>query len=609
MKFNSIVLTFSLLCLLAVFSNELPAQTTTSGALTGVVTDASKAVVPAANVEIRDAAKGTVQTAKTDREGVYRFFFLPPGRYALTVFHDGFQKDSRTVEVLLGPPVSVNVTLEIMKGNTTVKVSGEAPLLNTENGDISTTMNQQQISELPNPGNDITYIAQTAPGAIMKTEGAFGNFSILGMPSTSNLFTLNGMYDTDSNLNLSGAMNMTLGQNQIQEASVVSNGYSGQFGGAAGTNINYITKSGGNSFHGNAVYYWNGRVLNANDWFNNALGTPRPFTNANQWAGSVSGPIRKDKLFFFFNTEGMRVFLPVPAQVVLPSAQFEEATIANIDSIFGPSSASDAFYKQMFSLYKSTPGANVATPGSFSDPLGCNGFVGPNGLGTTAPCAVHFQKTIGQPTYESIISGRVDWNFRSNDRVFVLLQYDHGRQGTYTDAISPLFNVTSNQLIWQGQINETHIFGPTAANQFLVAAWNFQATWSVANPAKTFSAFPTALNWVSAGNAFSSLGGDDSVPYPSPSYYSSTQYQVTDDFVESQGKHRLGFGANFVRTYTVNSLYTQNAVGTLAPQTLQAFYSGGVDPSSPKIDFLNRTFPVRASSQCTAMPVGFTRRT
>jgi len=104
MKFNSIVLTFSLLCLLAVFSNELPAQTTTSGALTGVVTDASKAVVPAANVEIRDAAKGTVQTAKTDREGVYRFFFLPPGRYALTVFHDGFQKDSRTVEVLLGPP-------------------------------------------------------------------------------------------------------------------------------------------------------------------------------------------------------------------------------------------------------------------------------------------------------------------------------------------------------------------------------------------------------------------------------------------------------------------------------------------------------------------------
>jgi outer membrane receptor for ferrienterochelin and colicin len=117
-------------------------------------------------------------------------------------------------------------------------------------------MNQRQISEVPNPGNDLTYIAQTAPGAIMNTEGYFGgNFSISGMPGTSNLFTINGMSfnDTSTNVNASGATNLTLGQNQIQEATIVSNGYSGQFGGAAGANINYITKSGGNNFHGNAV--------------------------------------------------------------------------------------------------------------------------------------------------------------------------------------------------------------------------------------------------------------------------------------------------------------------------------------------------------------------
>jgi hypothetical protein len=605
-KFNAVLPTFSLLFLLVVFSNELPAQTTTSWGLTGVVTDPSKAVTPDAYVEIKDNSKGTTQATTTDREGVYRFFFLAPGRYTLTVTHDGFQKVSRTVEVLLGPPVSVNVTLEIMKGNTTVKVSGEAPLLNTENGDVSTTMSQQQISELPNPGNDITYIAQTVPGAIMKTEGAFGNLSILGMPSTSNLFTMNGMNDTDSGLNVSGAMNMTLGQNQIQEATIVSNGYSGQFAGAAGANINYITKSGGNSFHGNAAYYWNGGAFNANDWFNNALGTPRPSTNANQWAGSLGGPIKKDKLFFFFNTEGIRVFLPVPAQVVLPSAQFEASTIANIDSIFGTSSASDTFYKQMFSLYKGTPGANLAAPGSFSDPLGCNGFVGPNGLGTSEPCAVHFQKTIGQPTNESIVSGRVDWNIRFNDLVFVLVQYDHGRQGTYTDAISPLFNVTSNQPIWQGQLNETHILGPTTANQFLVAAWNGQATWSVANPSKTFSAFPTTLNWGSGGNAFSPLGGVDSA-YPSPSYYSSTLFQITDDFIKSQGKHRFGFGVNFLRTHADYSFYTQNAVGTLAPLSLQAFYFGGVDPSSPHTDFTNlsQSFASETSQRFSKYNLGF----
>jgi hypothetical protein len=342
MKFNAIRLTVPSLFLLAVFSNDLPAQTTTSGALIGVVTDSSNAVVPDAVVELRDANKGAMQAAKTDGDGVFRFFFLAPGRYTLSVSHEGFREQSHEVNVLLGPPGTRNVTLEIAGGSATVKVTDEMPLLQAENGDVSTTMNQQQISEVPNPGNDLTYIAQTAPGAIMKTEGAFGNFSISGMPSTSNLFTLNGMNDTDSGLNVSGAMNMTLGQNQIQEATVVSNGYSGQFGGAAGANINYITKSGDNSFHGNAAYYWNGWVFNANDWFNNALGTPRPATSANQWAGSLGGPIKKDKLFFFFNTEGLRVFLPVPAQVILPSAQFEAATIANIDSIFGPSSASDA---------------------------------------------------------------------------------------------------------------------------------------------------------------------------------------------------------------------------------------------------------------------------
>ena len=612
MKFNAILPAVSSLFLLAAFSNELPAQTTTSGALIGAVTDASKAVVPDAVAEIRDVAKGTVQTAKTDREGVYRFFFLPPGRYTLTLFHEGFQKDTRTVEVLLGPPVSVNVTLEILKGNTTVKVTGETPLLNTENGDVSTTMNQQQISEVPNPGNDLTYIAQTAPGAIMNTEGYFfgnfgGNFSISGMPGTSNLFTINGMNfnDTSTNVNASGATNLTLGQNQVQEATIVSNGYSGQFGGAAGANINYITKSGGNNFHGNAVYYWNGSAFNANNWFNNALGTPRPHVNANQWAGSLGGPIRKDKLFFFINTEGLRFFLPVPAQVVLPSAQFEAATIANIESIFGAGSASDVFYRQMFNLYNGTQGASLATPGSFSDPLGCNGFVGPDGLGTIVPCAIHFQKTIGQPTYESIISGRVDWNIRSNDRTFVLLQYDHGHQGTYTDPISPSFNVASDQPSWQGQLNETHILGPVAANQFLLAGWSGGATFSVGNPSKTLSVFPTTLNWYSAGSAYTTLGGQDNYFLP-PNHFGDTQYQLADDFVKTMGNHRLGVGASFVHIYSVFAQNSQNAIGALAPQSLTAFYFGGVDPYAQHSDFtsLSQSFPSAASQRIAFYSLG-----
>jgi hypothetical protein len=132
-------------------------------------------------------------------------------------------------------------------------------------------------------------------------------------------------------------MNMLLGQNEVLEATIVSNGYSGQFGGAAGASVNYVTKSGGNDFHGNAAYYWNGTAFNANDWIDNATQVSRPFDIAHQWAGSLGGPIKKDKLFFFFDTEGMRALLPSSFQVVLPSGQFESATMANIDSIFGPS--------------------------------------------------------------------------------------------------------------------------------------------------------------------------------------------------------------------------------------------------------------------------------
>ncbi len=232
-----------ILSLLLCSIHDSCAQTTASGGLTGVVNDPSHAVVPNTAVELRDETKGTIQTAKTDGDGVYQFFFLAPGKYTLSVSHAGFREESHDVNVLLGPPGTRNITLEIAGGSATVKVTDEMPLLQAENGDVSTTMNLTQISQVPNPGNDLTYIAQTAPGAIMNTDtiGLFylGNFSVLGMPGTSNLFTINGMNDNNiqKNTNNGGALGMMLGQNEVQEATIVSNGYSAQFGGAAAEEI------------------------------------------------------------------------------------------------------------------------------------------------------------------------------------------------------------------------------------------------------------------------------------------------------------------------------------------------------------------------------------
>jgi hypothetical protein len=565
-------------------SNSLKAQNATSGGLTGVVTDPSEAVVPGAKVELKDNTKGISQTKTTNSDGGYLFSFVAPGNYTVTVTHSGFRTMSQILDVSLGPPSTLNIRLVIAGASATVKVTEEAPLIHAENGDASSTMSSLQVEEVPNPGNDLTYIAQTSPGAIMNTDTQTnGNFSILGMPGTSNLFTLNGMSYTGigTNVNVSGATNMTLGTNEVQEATVVSNGYSGQFGVLAGSSVNYVTKSGGNRLHGNALYFWNGRVLNANDWINNATGVPRPFDNANQWAGSIGGPIKKDKLFFFFDTEGLRLLIPQgPQEVVLPSPQFEVATIANIDSKFGPTSASDAFYKQIFTLYNGAPGAKGALPGGFSpsqDPTGCTGFTLPNGLGATIPCAVHYETTIGRPTDELLVSGRLDWNIRPQDRVFLLVGYSHGHQASSTDFISPLFNVNSNQPWWQGELVETHTFGPSAVNQFLLAGWRITAFFDPASFSETHAALPTALSWNDA-NTFTNIGSSQG----SPSGGTTTQYQLSDDFVKTWGNHKLGFGASFLRHNFANLLNVDE--GTLVPFTLDAFYQGGFDPAAPSTD-------------------------
>jgi len=581
-------------------STQASAQTTTSGGLTGVVTDASGAVVPEAKIEIRDTTRGSFQTAKTDGDGVYRFFFLVPGRYTLTVSHPGFRDESQEFSVLLGPPGTRNITLKLAGASVTVKVTDEIPLLQAENGDVAITMTQRQISEVPNPGNDLTYIAQTAPGAIMNTDtnySSLGNFSILGMPGTSDSFTLNGISNNEPilNTNLVGVTGMMLGQNEVQEATVVSDGYSGQFGGAAGTSVNFLTKSGSNAFHGNAQYYWNGSALNANDWIDNAFGNPRPFDVAHQWAGSLGGPIKKDKLFFFFDTEGMRFRLPVSTQVVLPSAKFESAIMGNIDSVFGAGSASDKFYRQIFNLYDSTPGVNNASPGNFNpQDLGCNGWQGPQGLGTTDSCAVHFLENIVEPLNDSLISGRVDWNLGASDRAFLLVQHGYGRRASYVDPISPVFNVLSTQATWQAQLSETHTFSPTAANQFLLAGINTHGVTGVANSAQALAAFPTVLAWWSASGIFSPLGGLDWC-CALPSSGGGSTYQISDDFVKTRGKQKFGFGMSFQRFDLSFSNFNYDGVGQLSPQSIDAFFWGGIDPDPAKQDTdfttLSQTFP------------------
>jgi hypothetical protein len=589
-----------LFALIAAWSCRVHAQTTASGGLAGFITDQTGAVIPDVDVEIKDLSKGTIQSTRSDVQGVYRFFFLLPGTYALRTTHLGFEGNTRSVNIPLGPPISVNLTLSIQKVKTDMTVTDESVSVRAENGDVSITMIQKQISEVPNPGNDLTYVVQTAPGVVMNTDvQGLANFSILGMPGFSYLHTMDGMNDNDNAFNLSmvGPLILLLGQNQVQEATVVTDGYSGQFGGAAGGNINYITKSGGNDLHGNVQYYWNGRAFNANNWFNNAFGQPRPFSLANQWAGSLSGPIRRNKLFFFFDTEGLRLLIPQQFFVMVPSIEFETATLANIDSKFGANSASSLFYRKVFGLYNGAPRAASAASGGFdqqNDPLGCTGFVGPKGLGTIIPCSRHFIENRGRSSQDTLVSERTDWNINPSDRAFLRVQFDRGHSVLNVDPISSSFDAIASFPWWQAQNIETHTFSSSAANQFLVAGSYFEPFFGIENLSKALATFPTRLSFVQG--AFNNLQAGANF------YGYIGQYQLGEDFFKISGKHKLSLGANLVQTHWNRSPNLGNTIGQLNIQTLDAFYQGGFDAATPKTDFASLS---QSFTSETRLPASF----
>jgi len=297
------------------FPNPATAQSIVSGQIDGRVTDATGAVVPNATVNLSSAEIGYSASTSSDNEGVFHFPLVKPGPYVVTVTKEGFATAKRNIVVSLGQVSNVPIPLEVSGKTETVEITTAVPLLQTENANLATTVSRASIENIPSPGQDITNFAMTTPGVTLSTGAGYGNITANGLPGTSNLYTVNGNDYNDPylNLNNSGASNLLLGANELQEITVVTNGYTGQYGRMAGANVNYTTKGGTNQFHGNANYYYNGSVLNANDWFaNNQVGgfTPRPHAVSNEWAGSVGGPIIKDKLFFFFDYEGLRYVLP-----------------------------------------------------------------------------------------------------------------------------------------------------------------------------------------------------------------------------------------------------------------------------------------------------------
>jgi hypothetical protein len=568
-------------------------------------------VVPNATITLTHKSTGTTQTSTTDAAGSYRFALLPPGEYVATAAKTGFQTITKTVQVSLGGSLTANFQFSMVSSTEVVAVTANAGEIETKDANINTNFTGKQIELQPNPGNDLTAVALTTPGAVMNTAGDSlrgGNFEVYGLPATSNLFTVDGasMNDPYFNINNSGAANMALGLNDIQESTVMANAYSGSYGGVAGANVSYVSKSGTNTFHGNAIYWWNGDALNANEYFRNMQGLPRSFANANQFAASVGGPIKKDKAFFFFDLEGIYLAVPSPTPVNLPTLPFETAVIANLNNPAVGLSASVPFYQQAFALFNgvSQKGAQPLPGGGCSD-VAEYGFTG---FSASNPCAVLVQAGPLGHTHDLVYIGRYDQNFGSKDSIFVRVVHEHGRQDTYVDPISPNFNVTSDQPQWQSQLQAIHVFSPAKVNVFNASLLWYSAYFFMKNPAAAINSFPGSLFF--GDGSLGMPNGALNIPnWQVPQGRSTTQYQFTDDFNWTHGRHNIRLGASFRRADVsdrtflyVTPLILEGSLGDFAA-------GGGALPQNPLYqptgNEIVQSFPSRTEVPIALYQLGF----
>lgn len=579
------------------------AQSLVSGQVDGTVTDATGAVAPNATVNLSNSETAFNETTTTSATGTFHFPLVKPGNYTLTVTLSGFSTQKRTVVVSLGQITNASVQLEIGKASQTIEVTAESPLLHTENANLATTVDQRTIEDIPSPGQDITNYAMTTPGVALSTGAGYGNLTANGLPGTSNLFTVNGNDYNDPylNLNNSGASNLLLGANELQEITVVTNGYTGQYGRQAGANVNYTTKGGTNEFHGNAIWYYNGTVLNANDWFANATSpaTPRPHDVSNQWAASLGGPVIKNKLFFFADSEGLRYVLPGGGPAFVPTSTYSAAAQANINAAFGGSSASSAFYQNIFKLYAGAPGVSRATPlavglASNTNPNGDNGGCGdftttavagqtntywgdgprdalgnPVGTWTALPCAQTFFSTVNNLNTERLMSFTADWNTTAKDTLRFRYKQDRGVQATGTDPINAAFNANSIQPEDDGQMVWTHVFNGTMTNQFVMAGMYYSAIFGPPNIKATLAVFPTTIAF--SDGVFNNMGGTDN---SFPQGRNVTQAQAVDDFSWTRGRHVIKFGANFRKNYVSDFSMYPGTSGLITVASMTDFFGG-----------------------------------
>ena len=588
-----------------VFVAVAAGQGETTSAIAGQVSDQSGAALPAARVVAVNDETALARTVQTDGSGRFTFLQLKPGSYTIEVTASGFETQKKaSVAAALGQTQVVNFVLKVLAAHEDVVVGAEAPLINTDNPNTATTLDAGALENLPNPGGDLTYPVQFAPGALINTAGSsndfvgaqngYGNVQFNGLPALSNAYIVDGLESNDplTNLNSGLATNLVLGLNSIAEVTVNTTSYAVDQGRYGASQVNYITKSGTNSLHGNLYELWNGSKLNAADFFTNATpGNQKPRSTVNHFGGSLGGPIRRDKLFFFFDYEQLRIALPIVTPVTVPSPAFENYVLqqlprGGVDSVSGAAypaqPAMVPFYQKMFALYHGSGGTPLPV-------LGCP-FNGDGSTAAGAPpdgdgCALRRSVSQSSGDHEQVITARIDQNLNTANTLWYRFQSDTGLQAAYTDPIDPIFNAISSQPLYSFAAGYTHIFNQRLVNYFNPAFSWYESLFGPTDLAQTLAAFPIVLEGVGSNAPFTTLGGLDNNWVQGRR---ATRFHLNDNLSWIAGKHDFKFGVSSRRLRINDFDFSTNTTPLVTYNTLPQFIYGVASTAT-------QAFPLAAS--------------
>jgi Carboxypeptidase regulatory-like domain len=541
------------LLLIFAFSAVCPAVfgQTDSGAIRVLVLDATGLAVHDAAVKLTNTATGVSASRVSDADGYASFSPVLRGHYTVDVSKSGFQQTRvKDLSVDVDERKLIRVALPVAAVNATVEVSASADIVQSEQGSIGQVIDGAAAVELPLAARRYTQLALLVPGATESTldpttRGA-GWFVANGNYQTQNNFVIDGVDNNQGTTNAQSlsAQVVSPSPDAIAEFKVQTNSYSAEFGRSAGAVVNLVLKSGTNSLHGSAWYYNRDASLAATPWTSNLIGAGKPDLKWNQFGGTVGGPIRKNRLFYFVDYEGFLQDFSNPFLVTVPSAA-EHA---------------GSFYRTITDPGNSAPFPNNTIPQSRFDPLGSKLvalYPAANLPGQTASSGQTINNYgVQAPGNENTNKGDIKGDYNISGRDVVSLRWSYLRQDIYRNGILPgIADGVGNQ---GGQFNVNSSYGGTWTRSLtpaVVNSFRFGYTRTSANFTQSSVNGEGAAAFGFQIPAAAILAGNGGLPLINPSNYNQLGtrnfrpqfqkpelFQVLDSLSMVRGKHSLRTG-------------------------------------------------------------------